>query len=469
MKVKTKNIILYGMGDIFGGGSFIVIGTLFLLFLTDVVGLKPSYAGLVLVIGKIWDAISDPLMGYISDNTKSKFGRRRVYFLVGIFPIFLSFFLLWYPFSGSSQLSLFLYYSFAYILFSTVYTLVMVPYTALNAEMTEDFKIRTKLTGSRIMFSQISALISGVLPKLIIDSAKTKSEGFLKMGITFGILYAIPWIFVFLGTFEKVKVSSKKESSGNLFTIFKNKMFRLHMLMYIFAYTAMDILMALFIYYLTYYLGKENLFSICMGSILIFQIISLPLYVKISNKFGKARAYQIGLSIWVLGMTLLFLLPKSTSNVVLIINSAIVGMGLSAGVMIPWAMIPTIVDIDELITTKKRAGLYSGMMTLIRKIVQAVTLFLLGVFLDLIGYVPNTTQSETTLLWLRLSFFLFPVILLILGIIVSLKYKITPEIHKLLMNKLNDFRNGKTEVDENTKEIIEKVTGYKYESLYKAD
>ncbi|HCF37529.1 MAG TPA: hypothetical protein DER56_00385 [Thermosipho africanus] len=94
---------------------------------------------------------------------------------------------------------------------------------------------------------------------------------------------------------------------------------------------------------------------------------------------------------------------------------------------------------------------------------------LYGVFLELIGYVPNTTQSETTLLWLRLSFFLFPVILLILGIIVSLKYKITPEIHKLLMNKLKDFRNGKTEVDENTKEIIEKVTGYKYESLYKAD
>lgn len=467
MKVKTKNLIFYGMGDIFGGGSFIIIGTLFLIFLTDVVGLKPSLAGLVLIIGKIWDAVSDPLMGYISDNTKSRFGRRRIYFLIGIFPIFLSFFLLWYTFLSESQLSIFLYYTFAYIFFSTAYTLVMVPYTALNAEMTDDFKIRTKLTGSRIMFSQISALISGVLPKIIVDSASTRSDGFLKMGITFGILYTIPWIFVFLGSFEKVKVSSKKESSGNLFTVFKNKMFRVHMLMYIFAYTAMDILMALFIYYLTYYLGKENLFSLCMGSILIFQIISLPFYVKISNKFGKARAYQIGLSIWILGMFMLFFLPNAASNLLLVINSAVVGLGLSAGVMIPWAMIPTVIDIDELITSKKRAGLYSGMMTLIRKVVQALTLFLLGLFLDLIGYVPNQVQAENTLFWLRFSFLAFPVILLISGIIISFRYKITPEIHKIIIEQINKFRNGQKDVDDNTKKILENITGTTYESLYK--
>ena len=85
--VKLKNLIAYGVGDIFGGGSFLIINMLFLFFLTEVVGMRPLYAGLVFGIGKIWDAISDPLMGYISDNTRSKFGRRRLYFLLGIIPI----------------------------------------------------------------------------------------------------------------------------------------------------------------------------------------------------------------------------------------------------------------------------------------------------------------------------------------------------------------------------------------------
>ena len=117
--IDKKNIILYGLGDLFGGGAFLIIGTLYMIFLTDIVGLSPGRAGTVLVLGKIWDAVSDPLMGYLSDHTKTKYGKRRIYFLIGIIPIAISFTLLWYPIDFSSQLFLFLYYSFAYIFFST--------------------------------------------------------------------------------------------------------------------------------------------------------------------------------------------------------------------------------------------------------------------------------------------------------------------------------------------------------------
>jgi len=166
--ISIKNIILYGLGDIYGGGAFIIIGTLFMIFLTDIVGLTPAKAGLVLVIGKAWDAISDPLMGYISDNTRSKYGRRRIYFILAIIPVTLSFFMLWYPANFESQNYLFLYYVFAYVFFSTIFTMVMVPYSALNADMTRDYKIRTRLSGARMIFSQFSALLAGVLPKIIV-------------------------------------------------------------------------------------------------------------------------------------------------------------------------------------------------------------------------------------------------------------------------------------------------------------
>ncbi len=161
--VKEKNVgfghlVSYGLGDLYGGGSFLIIGMLFMFYLTEIVGLSPLMAGFVFAIGKIWDAVSDPLMGFISDHTRSRFGRRRVYFLVGILPIAATFIFMWLPVGFESEWGLFAYYSLAYVLFSTIFTMVMVPYAALNAEMSRDYKVRTRLSGARMIFSGLASL-----------------------------------------------------------------------------------------------------------------------------------------------------------------------------------------------------------------------------------------------------------------------------------------------------------------------
>ena len=122
-----KNVFSYAVGDLYGGGAFFIIGALFLVFLTDVAKINPALAGTIILVGKIWDAITDPSMGYISDNTRSKFGRRRIYFLLGIVPIFLSWVLLWSSFGLQSDVGKFIYYLLVYLLFNTVFTMVMVP------------------------------------------------------------------------------------------------------------------------------------------------------------------------------------------------------------------------------------------------------------------------------------------------------------------------------------------------------
>jgi len=157
-KMRTANrpvgfgtLVAYGLGDIYGGGSFMIVGLLFMFYLTEVVGLSPALAGLVFGIGKVWDAVTDPLMGYISDRTQSRFGRRRVYFLAGIIPIAISFILMWVPLRVHSQGALFAYYSVAYILFATVFTMVMIPYSALAAELSGDYKVRNRLSGAPLL------------------------------------------------------------------------------------------------------------------------------------------------------------------------------------------------------------------------------------------------------------------------------------------------------------------------------
>lgn len=694
VRVGFHNLLAYGSGDLFGGGSFLIIGMLYMYFLTEIVGLLPFYASLVFAVGKIWDAVSDPLMGYISDNVKAKVGRRRIFFLIGLIPIPISFLLLWTSFTFNSDILAFLYYSFAYIIFNTVFTMVMVPYSALNAEITTDYKIRTRLSGARIVFSQFSALLAGTIPAIIIAKfPEHPTTGYFVMSVVFALLYMIPWIFVFLGTWELPYTKPVKEKGHpilNIFknfkTIFSNKSFRKHIMMYICSYSAMDILMAMFIYYLNYYLGRNELYPIAMGALLITQIIMLPIYVIISNKKGKAFAYIMGLSIWAVGMVLAFFLSadamninksfedlsketqtvsakeftlisdkgdamhlsdfkgqyihlnfpkwthhqheyfvnikkkarkenidlvsivilkpemkyykgwakeqkklaydfdvwsktlknvdelneeswrkwaekriklfdmfkeweiwsiknkdkaddyetwsklypelaldyagwadelrdfwieeynlryvrididnkisdsynveKNPSNVLIspsfeviynedagffpfiIIVCILIGGGLSAGVMIPWAILPSVTDVDELITTKKRAGTYSGAMTLIRKLVQGVIAMpTVGLVLGLIHYSANQPQTLNTLFNLKAFFVIGPIVLIVIGVLVGVTFKITPKTHEVLRKEIERLKNGgdKADVDPEVKEVCEKLTGIKYENLY---
>ncbi len=485
--VRWFNLVAYGLGDLYGGGSFLIISLLFMFFLTDIVGIPPALAGMVMLPGKVWDAISDPMMGYLSDRTKSRFGRRRVYFLWGMLPVALTFIMLWIAVRFDSVYLSFLYYVSAFILFRTAFTMVMVPYSALNAEMSCDYKTRMRLSGARMMCSQFSSLVSAVVPKLFIDTfyAHNKEEGFLIMSIIFGIFYMIPWLFVFWGTWEmesceQAPTLSVRGFFSELFSMRENRSFRLHIGMYIASYAAMDVLMSLFIYYLTYYIGNEKLFASCVGAMLLAQVSMLPVYVFISNKKGKGFAYIIGLVIWAIGLALTATFTPHTPRHFIIAVTSLMGIGLSAGTMVPWAILPSVTDVDELITGNKRAGSYAGAMTFIRKIVNAFTIFLIGLLLDLIGYKKpvieiidgvsrsiNQPQSGTTLLYLRILFFAAPLALIIAGIFIARRFSITPQTHAILIAEIERLKSGgsKKDVDAETRKVCEELTGKPYEHL----
>jgi len=487
-EVNFRNLLAYGSGDIYGGGSFLLISMFFLFYLTNVVGLSPAVSGIIIGLGSIWDGLSDPMMGYISDNTRTRLGRRRVFFLIGIIPIAVSFILMWLPMRFDNTAMTAVYFGFAYILFKTVFTMVMVPYAALNAEMTPDYKIRTRLSGARIIFSQFSALLAATIPALIIKAFQPIEKGYVVMAAVFGIFYAAPWILVFLGTWEDADLNEAKDPKSltqvfsEFLTLRKNKTFLYHILMYLFAYTAMDGLMNLFKFYLELNLQKGHLFSLAMGALMGTQILMMSVYVYISNKKGKGFSYRLGFILWATGMVTSFFLTKDSSTLLLVLNSILLGTGVSAAIMIPWAILPSVIDVDELITTKQRAGTYSGSMTLVRKIAQGITIAGIGGMLSLIGFVspeivvvngiPKAVaqvQSPETLANLKLLFFATPVVFLVVGFLISLKFKITPETHKILTDEIARLKAGGSKVDVSpaTKAVCEELTGSKYEELYK--
>lgn len=467
---KIKNKIGYGLGDMYAGGAFLLVSLLYLNFLTDVVGFAPKIAGLVFIIGKIWDAISDPLMGNLSDNTRSKLGRRRIFFAIGIIPVFLSFLLLWLNIGTDSTWSI-VYYIFAYIFFNTSFTLVMVPYNGLLPNMVKEYKDRTSFNTYRMVFSSFSAILSGVVPMMIIKGYTNESTGYLIMGIVFGLIYALPWIGVLFLTWENpidqnLEKQSLKDLVKEMKLSFRNKSFRKHASFFVSAQTAVDFLTTLFIYYLTYVLNRESEFSYVLGALLITQLVCMPFHGVVSKKFGKRMPMVIGMSSWIIGLIIALFITKDSPSYLIYIVSILSGVGGSSAIFVPWSILPEISDVDEIMTGRRREGIYAGVSTFNRKIAQAISVYLIGLFLDIIGYIPNVTQTLEVQRAITGIFVVAPLIFIVLALFFVSRYKMTEEKHEILMTEIaNRKQTHKASNDHIVIEVCEELTGLNYNEL----
>ena len=193
----------YGLGDIYVGGSGIIISFYYLYFLTDIIQIRPALAGIVILISKVYDAITDPFEGLISDRTRTKLGRRRPYLLAGIPLVFLSFFLLYYPVAFESEAGRFIFVICTYLFYSTIVSIVMLNYNALQSELTADYHERTQLSSIRIFFSAVSSLICALIPLEIVKMVEDVRQGYIYMGLAFGAFFAIPFIATFFAVKER--------------------------------------------------------------------------------------------------------------------------------------------------------------------------------------------------------------------------------------------------------------------------
>ncbi|UTC66426.1 MULTISPECIES: MFS transporter [unclassified Treponema] len=400
-KMTWRTYLAYGAADLYGGGCFFIVTTFAMYYLVNVIGLHPVLAGLIPAIGKFWDAVSDPMMGYIADNTpQNRFGKRRVWFLVSIVPIALSFIIIWFPTGIESQAGKFIFYTVAYIIFFTVSTVSYIPYAALSAEITKDFSERNKLNGSRLMFSFIATLLGGLLAQPIIDAFHGSMMGYFVMSIVFALIFALPWIPLYFETWELPEEKPQKKSEvkfiKNFLSLFKSRSCRIHIAMYVCSYGALDIVMSLVLFYIVDYLNRGSVFVIAQGSLLITMMATLPIHNRIINKRGHKPVYVAALIIFAVSIVLMSFHTPQTNPVFLILNMVLMGVGISANNLIPHQLLPFLADIDKLMSGENRAGTYSAAMTLTRKLfLGLVIMTTIGFVLSGIGY-KNPVPSVLT-------------------------------------------------------------------------
>ncbi len=456
-KIGFKKVLLFGSGDMFGGGAQVIVSFFYLVFLTDIVGLTPSLSGLIVLLSRVWDAISDPLMGIITDKTKSKWGRRRPYFLAGFFLIIVSYTLLWTTVPLGTTGAKFTFALFTYLFYSTVITMVMVPYSAMSTEVTFDYEERNSVNGTRLFFSQLASLLGAVLPLTIVALFSDVILGYNLMGLVFGIFFGVPFLFIFLFLKEKEGLHHEEKFSIKTFIKpFKVKTFRRLVGLYIGAYITMDVVSAIIAYHLRYYYGRPEDITIVLGILLLSVVASLPVIVVYgANKLGKGKTFAIGAVIALIGVITLAFLPRTVPSFVIYIVAVIAGIGLAPCTVMPWLMFPDATDAGELAFKMRNAGSFSGIMTFVRKLASAIGIFIVGLIIDLGGYVQPLTeqvdgnwvttyfvQPESVFVAFKAVVAVVPTILLVFGIILALKYPLNKVRHQKLRLHLDALKNN---------------------------
>ena len=430
-KLKTRTKLLYGIGDIGNATVNSAIQFFLMKFYTDAALILPALAGSALLIGKIWDAINDPLFGWLTDKTKSKIGKRRVYMLFGAIPLGLSIALLWFVPPGLSQVMTFVWIAGTFLLFDSIWTLTNVPYYAMTSELTDDYDERSSLTVFRMVLATPFYLLGAALTPMIVGFFASQRSGFGFIGIVYGALAAIALLVSAGGLRERRTVIESKGEENPLKSIklaFQNRPFIYLFVVYFIVNISFAFAKTLMAYFIEYQLMMKDVISIAMGLMLICVTISLPIWKLISQKMDKGPAYAIGMGLGAVALLTLWFLPNRPTMFIYPIM-VLAGFGFGANWVFPWAMIADVSDYDRVKTGQFRSGVYYGVWGLATKISEALALAAVGWVLTGFGYVANMAQTPHALLGIRLFFSIVPAVCIFIALPLLVRYPITRKSH----------------------------------------
>lgn len=454
-KLSWRVKFVYGLGD-WGAASATAARNLYwLYFIVSVVGVDIKLAGLAFIIGRIWDAVNDPLIGILSDRLRTRWGRRRPFLLLGALPFGVGF---WLMFSGSpfdSQLASAFYYAAVFILYDTAYTIVNAPYVALTPELSQDYDERSSLAGWRMANSILASLVTAALFRLLAERVfagwfsgpHALQQGYAVSGAIWGLIIVITPLLVFWAIREEPRPPD--DDPLDFWQTFKdvlaNRPFRIGATVYLLTFTAADIVTTVFVWFLVYYLGFTAPFdSVLLAAVLSIAFLTMPLTVWLMRRLGKTRTYVWVMSLWIAVMGLISLIPPGALGLTLL-AALLAGFGYGAANAIPWAMVADVVEEDELRTGKRREGVYSGYLVTFRKIATAVAIAAVTQALAAAGFVAGTggaagAQPQRAILTLRLCISVAPAALLMLSIWAASRYPLTREAHADLRRRLAERR-----------------------------
>ena len=461
-RLPIGRVLAFAAGDICGGGAFNIVNFLYPGFIVLAVGLSPQLAAAVIMIARVFDAVIDPFIGFVSDKMRVRFKTRRGALLVCAPFIVISMFLMFYPYSNPSVMVRFWLVLLSYMFFYGVLSCIMIPYYSLSSEITDDYTERARMTTVRMGASILSSIICVAVPGMIVD-AYDGNTGYIVMSLIFGAIFMI--CVGITGFFAKEGIPAPPDAERfdlkSFIKPLRVKTFRQYLGLFLCCQITMAAMSALFFFYVDFYFcrditasGESNLVGM-IGAAIMFgmQIIALPAYLAIIRKASKMAAYILGAVIWIVSALVLLVVPAGANAIWLYILAAVMGFGISGPGLVPHAIFADVVDVGFLQFSERSAGAFSGIANFINTVAQALGLAIVMNIMGAAGFMEQELgaptilaqpESAQTAIIMLMAF--TPLICMSAGIYMCSKYRLNKENHERVLAALESTDEEKEAV-----------------------
>jgi GPH family glycoside/pentoside/hexuronide:cation symporter len=432
---RQRLLWAYGLGDAGTGMAASLIGFYLFVFYTAAAGLPAWMAGLVLMVGRLWDGINDPIVGWLSDKTHTRWGPRLPWIVLSAVPLGITMAAMWWFPPGGVWLK-FAYFVAISALANSFYTAVNLPYSALAAELTSDVRLRTQLNTARFTGSILASLLGVVLGGLLLQDHHDASR-YLQVGLLAGLTVSASTLLCGWGLAPAARhcqrpITQTGTTRRLLRRVHSNGRFLRVLGLYLLLWCALQLMQTAALIYLPVVLRlPESWSNWILLPFMLSTLAGLWIWNRVCHRRSRLTALRNGTGLWIGACLVAMVLPpldaagwSSPANLLrlglLVATISVAGVGASSAYLIPWALLPDAIDADP----ERPAGQYSAWMVLGQKLCISLALLLFGNLMSLSGYVAarNAVQPASALIAIRLCMGLIPAVLVVLGLVVMRRW-----------------------------------------------
>lgn len=426
--------VLYGAGELPVGGRLAALGMVLFPFYTDVALLPPALVGAALALGRVWDGLNDPLTGWLSDRTRTRFGRRRPYLGAMIVPLAVCFAALWTPPAGSTN-EVFFYLVGALFLFDVFFGFYATPYLALGAELSADYAERARVVAVRAVYHNVGLLLGGGGFLALAAALGGGRTGYATAGGVLAGIMLLGGVVAFLGTREPAVPAVEQPASlralfADLRATLRLRSFRIILVGTALAICGASINQAFALYVFRDAYGASSTAGLLVAVYLLAATVSFPFWGIAAARIGKNASFAACLAWSVISLSLSPVLTANWPLAATLGFIVLAGLGVG-GYVLPLAIVADVFDEDELESGRRREGAFFGVWTLVMKLAAAVGIALAGLLLPYLGYVPGLDQqSPETIFLLKLAWGPLPALFFVATLLVVRKFPLSRERHR---------------------------------------
>ena len=448
-KVTLGTTIAYGMPGLGAGYMYLLMSLYVMKFSTDVLLIAPAVMGVIFSISRIWDAVSDPIAGYLSDRTTFKFGRRRTWMLISFIPISFGFLAVFSPPESMQGQSLDLWMMIAILSFYSAITLLNVPHMALGAELSEDYHERTRLFGVRHIGFTLGSILALVSMSFLI-SEENNPDGDVRQlagSLAFYAIGAMSLMIFFAVSKLKENPEFQNRVNKNPFKAFRDVWINPHakiLIIVLFIENLGGAVIGVLTLYVTQYIVEAPAWApLIIFAYMLPSALSVPLWIPLSRRFGKIRLWVFSLAFTGISFGGIFIIPFLDSItdrlIVMFIGAALGGMAAGCGGAIGPSVKGDVIDYDEYLTGERKEGSYFAALNFVFKSATGIMLLVTGFVLQFSGFIPNQPQTMEVKIALISLYGLVPLVFYSLGAyLLYKKFKFGEKEHAAIKQQIQE-------------------------------